>query len=163
MYVYIHAYIHTTLLRFFLIGISTYGPIFLLGFGSFTEQASCSFAFAIAVSIGTTTFVSDWFISFLLSFTHNIRAHPERQAQCPELSFSRIFIHSLVLLCVRHRRFHRCIWLLFSFVFSSDAFYLAHQSTIKPNLPGGEMCVYALYTVLFTSPRAPSRSPSPFP
>lgn len=34
------------------IGISTYGPIFLLGFGSFESQAACSFAFAISVSIG---------------------------------------------------------------------------------------------------------------
>jgi len=34
------------------IGISTYGPIFLLGFGSFTSQSACSFAFAISVSIG---------------------------------------------------------------------------------------------------------------
>jgi MFS family permease len=34
------------------IGISTYGPVFLLGFGSFTSQSACAFAFAVSVSIG---------------------------------------------------------------------------------------------------------------
>ncbi|EOD28199.1 hypothetical protein EMIHUDRAFT_456983 [Emiliania huxleyi CCMP1516] len=34
------------------IGISTYGPVFLLGFGSFHSQAACSLAFAGAVSVG---------------------------------------------------------------------------------------------------------------
>jgi MFS family permease len=34
------------------IGISTYGPVFLLGFGSFSSQSACALAFAVSVSIG---------------------------------------------------------------------------------------------------------------